>query len=193
MHFLVNRGGLGAAIGVGGGVQCASRGPKGTNSTPGGDTANLPFLQSTTGELASCLPRRRPDMTTLTPQERVARGQAPVKAEFVRETARVEVVAVTGSGAPGDDGSQAPATKKSKNQIRKARGVGVWAGGDGMHWRLGLPRCAAQGGRAGQKLVRRRSQCASSLHSYLHSWCAQTTRIWLRTATAFFCPPPWTA
>ncbi|GAB4813299.1 hypothetical protein N2152v2_000345 [Parachlorella kessleri] len=63
----------------------------------------------------------------MTPEELVARGDAPVKVEFVRKVARIRVDAVSGSlgaAAPPTavEGNQGPAKKKSKNQMKRERG-----------------------------------------------------------------------
>ena len=67
----------------------------------------------------------------MTPEELVARGDAPVKPEFVRRTGRVFVDAVGGGGGAAAGG------KKSRNQIKKVgarrlagRGGGAWRGAE---------------------------------------------------------------
>ena len=75
----------------------------------------------------------------MTPEELVARGDAPVKPEFIRKVARIRVDAVSGSlgaAAPSTtaDGNQGPAKKKSKNQLKRVSlgimGIAMYGG----HW-----------------------------------------------------------
>lgn len=62
-------------------------------------------------------------VSNMSSEEKIARGVAPVKEEFIRRVARVRVDTVTGSlgVASSSEKNQQGAKKKSRNQLRKAR------------------------------------------------------------------------